>query len=94
VNPLGNFSGVIIAAIVLVTLGYIWSCGVFPYKACHSCRGQGQFQSAVFGAIRLCRRCDGSGRVLRLGRRLYNAWSRTRRNMRADRNRNRRDDHR
>ncbi|RSM75567.1 hypothetical protein DMH04_38105 [Kibdelosporangium aridum] len=78
----------------MFTLGYIWSCGVFPYKACRSCRGQGIFRSAIFGAIRLCRRCDGTGRVLRFGRRLYNRWTRVRRAIRADRQRDRRDDHR
>jgi hypothetical protein len=94
VNPHGSLSGILILAIILVTLGYVWSCGVYPYKACRSCRGQGIFRSGIFGAIRLCRRCNNTGRVLRLGRRFYNAVSRTRRAIRADRQRKQRDDNR
>lgn len=78
--------------LTFVALGYAWSCAVFPYKACRSCRGVGLFRSPVFRAIRLCRRCDGSGRTLRAGRRAYNSYLRARRSFRDAQERNRRND--
>jgi hypothetical protein len=91
VNPLSSLNSILPIIAIVLTLGYAWSCGAFPYKACRSCRGRGIFRSSILGAIRDCRRCDGSGRVLRVGRRAYNAWSRTRRAMRADRQRDQRE---
>jgi DnaJ-class molecular chaperone len=64
---------------ILVALGYTWSCAVYPYRPCRSCRGVGHFQSSILRAIRLCRRCGGTGRTLRAGRRAYNATVRARR---------------
>jgi len=92
VNPLNNLSVLLFLFLSTVTLGYVWSCAVYPYKACRSCRGAGVFRSSIFGALRLCRRCDGTGRTLRAGRRAYNAYLRTRRSFRDLRDRNRRDD--
>ncbi|KAA9165034.1 hypothetical protein FPZ12_006935 [Amycolatopsis acidicola] len=76
---------------LFVTLGYIWSCAVYPYKACRSCRGFGHFRSSILGAIRLCRRCNGTGRTLRAGRRAYNATVRAHRAIRKAQNRDQRD---
>jgi hypothetical protein len=91
-NPLGSFNGALTIIAALVTLGYTWSCAVFPYKACRACRGYGKFRSSFLGAIRLCRACRGTGLTLRVGRRLYNAIARTSQKFQVTRRRNRRND--
>ncbi|WP_156960258.1 hypothetical protein [Amycolatopsis taiwanensis] len=91
-NPLNSLTAPFIIVMLFVALGYVWSCAVYPYKACRACRGVGFFRSPIFRAIRLCRRCDGTGRTLRAGRRVYNAAVRTHRSLRDPRRRNRRDD--
>lgn len=68
-----NTLSFLLLVMIVVALGYAWSCAVYPYKACRSCRGGGDFRSPILRAIRLCRRCDGTGRTLRAGRRAYNA---------------------
>lgn len=93
-NTLGGLTGPFLLVMILVALGYAWSCAVYPYKACRSCRGVGDFRSPILRAIRLCRRCNGTGRTLRAGRRAYNAAVRVRRSIRQARDRNRRDDDR
>ena len=77
-----NTLGFLLLVMIVVALGYAWSCAVYPYKACRSCRGVGDFRSPLLRAIRLCRRCDGTGRTLRAGRRAYNAAVRARRAIR------------
>lgn len=86
-NTLGNLTGPFLLVMILVALGYTWSCGVYPYRACRSCRGVGHFRSPILRAIRLCRRCDGTGRTLRAGRRAYNAAVRARRAIRRSQGR-------
>ena len=87
-NPLNSLTAPFLLVMLFVALGYLWSCAVYPYRPCRSCKGYGYFRSPLFRAIRLCRRCDGTGRTLRAGRRAYNAAVRARR---AFRNANRRD---
>ncbi len=77
-----NTLGVYLLVMIVVALGYAWSCAVYPYRPCRSCRGVGHFRSPFLRAIRLCRRCDGTGRTLRAGRRAYNAAVRARRAIR------------
>jgi hypothetical protein len=77
-----NTLGFLLLVMSVVALGYAWSCAVYPYKACRSCRGGGDFRSPILRAIRLCRRCNGTGRTLRTGRRAYNAAVRARRAIR------------
>lgn len=77
-----NTLGVFLIVMIVVALGYAWSCAVYPYRPCRSCRGVGHFRSPILRAIRLCRRCDGTGRTLRAGRRAYNAAVRARRAIR------------
>lgn len=72
-NTLGPF----LLVMIVVALGYAWSCAAYPYRPCRTCRGVGHFHSSFLRAIRLCRRCDGTGRTLRAGRRAYNAAART-----------------
>jgi len=92
-NTLSSLTGPFLLVMILVALGYAWSCAVYPYRACRSCRGVGHFRSSIMRAIRLCRRCGGTGRTLRAGRRAYNATARVRRSIRQARERDSRDDH-
>jgi hypothetical protein len=82
-NPLSSLA----LALIIVALGYAWSCAVYPYRPCRSCRGLGHFRSPILRAIRLCRRCSGTGRTLRAGRRAYNAAVRARRAIRRSQGR-------
>jgi hypothetical protein len=91
-NTLNGLTGPLLLVMILVALGYVWSCGVYPYKACRSSRGLGHFRSPILRAIRLCRRCNGTGRTLRAGRRTYNAAVRARRSIRQAQDRDRQDD--
>ena len=84
-NTLAPLADVLVIFTALITVGYLASCVIWPYKACRGCRGYGQ-TSGPFGGIRLCRACDGTGLRLRLGRRVWNA---TRRLYRDINNRNR-----
>lgn len=86
-NTPSNPIGILVIVAILITLGYVASCGIYPYKACRTCGGRGQFVSRFFRAIRDCRRCGGAGRQLRAGRKAYNAWIRTRKHLRPDRDR-------
>jgi hypothetical protein len=61
---------------------YLVACVAFPFRKCPACKGMGRFTSGMFGGIRMCARCDGSGLRLRAGRRALNAL---RRNRRANR---------
>jgi DnaJ-class molecular chaperone len=51
--------------------GYALVCRVWPYAACGRCDGRGEHSSPSGKTYRECRRCKGSGRRLRLGRRLW-----------------------
>lgn len=93
-NPLSNPTALILILLTIVALGYTWSCAVYPYRPCRSCRGFGAFRSPLLRAIRLCRRCNGTGRTLRAGRRAYNACHHARRSYCDLRDRDRRDDNR
>jgi len=86
-NPLASLTGPFLLMMIVVALGYAWSCAVYPYRSCRSCRGVGHFRSPILRAIRLCRRCGGTGRTLRAGRRAYNAAVRVRRAIRRSQGR-------
>jgi len=47
---------------------------LFPYGPCWHCRGSGKHRSGQYW--RPCRKCKGTGRRTRLGRRIWN-WTRT-----------------
>jgi DnaJ-class molecular chaperone len=66
---------------LLLTLGYLGTCVIFPFKACRHCQGHGQLHGWL-GGIRFCPACDGTGLRLRAGRRLINAIRRTYRSYR------------
>lgn len=70
-----------LAALVLGG-GYLIACAWWPFAACYGCDGDGKKRSPSGKAWRPCRRCKGSGARLRIGRRLWNAWSGVRRQSR------------
>ena len=76
---------VIPLAILLLTLRYVIACAWFPFKPHKRCGGTGSFRG--MGGLRLCHGCNGTGRVLRLGRRIHNAYTRVRHDIRTDRRR-------
>jgi hypothetical protein len=51
---------------------YVAACIIWPYAKCLKCKGTGQHRSPFGGGWRECRRCGGSKRRLRIGRRTYN----------------------
>jgi hypothetical protein len=53
--------------------GYLVVCAVWPFAACRWCGGSGKHRSPSGKAWRPCRRCRGSGRRVRLGRRVFEA---------------------
>ena len=61
-------------ALAIVTLGYAVLCAVSPFGPCRHCHGTGHHRTR---RRRLCRRCDATGRRIRLGRHLLNAAWRT-----------------
>lgn len=73
--------GVLVLVVVLLVLaaGYAASCAWWPFVACRRCSGTAKLRSPFGRAFRPCPRCKGTGRRLRLGRRLHNAVSRVRR---------------
>lgn len=74
-NTLEPLADVLLLVVPIITLGYIASCALWPFKACPRCEGQGQIVGP-FGGIRLCRHCDATGLRLRLGRRAWNTLRR------------------
>ena len=85
-NTLEPLADVLLLVAPLITLGYVASCVLWPFKACRRCEGLGQI-AGPFGGIRLCRHCDATGLRLRLGRRVWNAFRRLYRDINNRRNR-------
>jgi hypothetical protein len=78
-------NAVLFACAMSITGRYILACWMYPFKPHKHCRGTGGHRG--MGGIRLCHGCNGTGRVLRLGRRAYNAFTRIRHDIRVDRRR-------
>lgn len=62
----------LILALIVVTLGYIMACVVWPFSSCRKCGGAGRHRSPSGRAWRYCNRCGGTGARLRAGRRAWN----------------------
>lgn len=62
-----------------VLAAYALACWWLPFGRCQSCSGRGHRTTMLLHRIRTCRRCRGSGKRLRHGRRLYNHLSRVHR---------------
>ena len=59
----------VVLVIVVLVLLYLAFCWRYPYTACGACRGGRHFSSG--GRYwRKCRRCNGTGKKIRLGRRV------------------------
>ncbi|HET6358487.1 hypothetical protein [Streptomyces sp.] len=69
-----------IACLFAVTLGYGVVCAVSPFGPCRKCRGWGfQMKTDRKGRLKRgknCRRCNATGRRIRVGRWIYNRASR------------------
>ncbi|MFY1657073.1 hypothetical protein [Micromonospora sp. WMMD1274] len=53
------------------TLCYLAVCVASPWGRCRRCHGR-RYHRTTIGTRRDCRRCDGTGIQVRLGRRLIN----------------------
>ena len=69
-----------IGVLMLATLcgSYALLCAGWPYARCRRCNGAGHTRAPIGRGLRLCRRCDATGRRLRLGRRAWNRYQRLR----------------
>ncbi len=61
----------LIIAALLLAAGYALACAVWPFAACRWCKGTGKRRSPAGKAWRPCGHCEGSGRRVRFGRRLF-----------------------
>ncbi|MFD5597342.1 hypothetical protein [Streptomyces griseorubiginosus] len=70
-----------IACLLAVTLGYSVRCWLSPFGDCRRCHGMGHgFKTDRKGRTkrgRDCRRCDATGKRIRVGRWIYNRAART-----------------
>ncbi|MEV6682873.1 hypothetical protein AB0N09_39340 [Streptomyces erythrochromogenes] len=68
------------ACLLVVTLGYFSLCAGSPFGTCRKCKGFGYaMKTDRKGRLKRgkhCRRCDGHGKRIRVGRHLYNLWLR------------------
>ncbi|MFI5754642.1 hypothetical protein [Streptomyces sp. NPDC051569] len=66
--------------LLLVTLGYAGVCAVSPFGNCRKCSGWGfAMKTDRKGRSKRgkdCRRCQATGKRIRIGRHLYNAAAR------------------
>ncbi len=64
-------SVLLLAALVLVlVVGYLLGCRIWPYTNCPRCSGSGKSGSPTRKSFRNCPRCKGTGRRRRIGRRV------------------------
>ncbi|MGW2232512.1 hypothetical protein [Streptomyces sp. NPDC001759] len=62
--------------LLLWLVGYALLCWAKPFAPCRKCHGIGRIER--FGKPRMCPRCHDHKLRLRVGRRIHNAWRRTR----------------
>lgn len=77
-NPLHQAAITLILTALIVTLCYTAACAIRPFTACPRCDGTGKRRTPTGWSWRHCHRCHGTGAQLRLGRRLWNHYRRTR----------------
>lgn len=66
-------AAILALTLVIITLGYLLACWLWPFAACRRCHGSGK-RRALIGrySFGLCRRCHGDGYRLRVGRHVLN----------------------
>jgi hypothetical protein len=69
----------LVTLLILLTVGYLLLCWIWPFTACRRCNGTGRQRSPLGRALRICRHCHGTGLRLRPARRLWNLLRHTRR---------------
>jgi DnaJ-class molecular chaperone len=85
-DPLTTLAHPLVLLLLLLTLGYSLACAVWPFVPCPRCHGSTKRRAPIGRAVRICRRCRGTGLRLRLGRRMWNHLRRHRTTTRtADR---------
>jgi hypothetical protein len=82
-SPLADTNTLVPLVALVITLGYLATCVVWPFKACRRCEGTGKLRSPIVRAIRLCPRCNATGLRLRIGRKAFNAYRRLHRARRS-----------
>jgi hypothetical protein len=69
-----------IACLLAITFGYSGLCATSPFGPCRKCRGWGfEMKTDRKGRLKRgkdCRRCQATGRRIRVGRHLYNVAAR------------------
>jgi hypothetical protein len=65
--------------LILLTVGYVFLCWIWPFTDCRHCDGTGKQRSPLGRALRVCRRCNGTGLRLRPARRVWNLLRHSRR---------------
>lgn len=61
--------------VLAVSIVYLGACAFWPFAACRRCSGTAKLKSPTGKAWRPCPRCGGTGRRVRVGRRVYEALS-------------------
>lgn len=56
---------------LLITISYVIACSIWPFTAHRWCGGTGKRRSPSGKAWRPCGGCGGTGRRVRIGRRVY-----------------------
>jgi hypothetical protein len=79
VTPSTGTASSLALLLILLTVGYLFLCWVWPFTACRHCHGAGKQRSPFGRALRICRRCNGTGLRLRPARRLWNLLRHSRR---------------
>lgn len=64
-------------SILLWLISYSVLCIAQPFRPCGKCAGLGHAVTPK-KKTKPCKRCSGKGARLRIGRRIYTAWNRTR----------------
>jgi hypothetical protein len=54
---------------------YALLCWVRPFAKHRRCKGSGARQTLILRRLRMCKRCKGSGLVLRRGRAVFNYFA-------------------
>lgn len=72
-------SAIVAGTLLVLAAAYYVECAVFPWGKCSRCKDSpGRLMSPDGKHWRACRRCKGTGKRLRVGRRVWNFVQRRR----------------